>query len=376
MNQENINPHMINSLLRQISLVNKRYEETAKLTGDNFNIFEILRLTSDENTLHSRLLAELLNTRGRHGQGSVFLKLFLKKVNILDFEPEHALIQIEKYAGPVTPGYASGGRIDIAIKDRYGKEIFIENKIYAGDQPRQLYRYHKFNPKAKILYLTLDGKPATEYTLNGLDKEKYTCISYKEHISEWLEECLKEAFSLPFFRETIRQYIYAIKDLTGQSRSGKMSKEIIEKIYSEQDNVDAARSILNAFGIDFTRELVGTRFAVILEKELGFKSKNWKKNNYLQKEISQGLYIAFKPDWLTFGVIYENEADKDSLINILKDEKLDKNHFTNGAQNPGEWTSDIDGRKWLHYNFDHNKAIDIKRDYEILEKMLKITFPV
>lgn len=59
---------MIETLFKEISAICKRYEEIAKLTGENFNIFQILGLQTSEVRLHSAFLAELLNSKGLHGQ--------------------------------------------------------------------------------------------------------------------------------------------------------------------------------------------------------------------------------------------------------------------------------------------------------------------
>lgn len=69
----------INNLLQQVSIIQKKYDEIAKITGENFNIFSIMRAENDEVRTHSRIIAEFLNPKGIHNQGSVFLKLFLKK---------------------------------------------------------------------------------------------------------------------------------------------------------------------------------------------------------------------------------------------------------------------------------------------------------
>lgn len=42
------------------------------------NIFRLLGITTDEVRTHSALLADLLNPRGTHGQGSLFLATFLQ----------------------------------------------------------------------------------------------------------------------------------------------------------------------------------------------------------------------------------------------------------------------------------------------------------
>jgi hypothetical protein len=65
-------------------------------------------------------------------------------------------------------------------------------------------------------------------------------ISYKFHILEWLELCKKESVDNPILRETLTQYIVLIKQLTGQTRSKEMQKEILDTILKDVDNISAA----------------------------------------------------------------------------------------------------------------------------------------
>jgi hypothetical protein len=69
----------IGILLEQVCSVCARYDEVAKATGDNFNIFQTLKLETDEDS-HSKIIAELLNPKGSHGRESEFLELFTEIV--------------------------------------------------------------------------------------------------------------------------------------------------------------------------------------------------------------------------------------------------------------------------------------------------------
>ena len=46
----------IKNLLQQVSIIKKKYDEIAKITGENFNIFSIMRAESDEVRTHSRII--------------------------------------------------------------------------------------------------------------------------------------------------------------------------------------------------------------------------------------------------------------------------------------------------------------------------------
>src|SRR5690606_1496424 len=124
----------------------------------------------------------------------------------------------------------SGGRIDILIK--YGnKYISIENKIFAADQKNQLERYFNFNlGYNRVIYLTLDGKAASNGSCGNLKNEDYQCIRYNYHIKNWLEECLKYTTDQPILRESIKQYLIIVKKLTYQminTTDNELQKAII-----------------------------------------------------------------------------------------------------------------------------------------------------
>ncbi len=67
------------NLLSQVSSIIQQYEKVAELTGENFNVFKILKVETKEVKTHSAFIAELLNPQGSHGQGDVFLKLFVEQ---------------------------------------------------------------------------------------------------------------------------------------------------------------------------------------------------------------------------------------------------------------------------------------------------------
>lgn len=59
----------LESLLQQVSYINKMYAKLEESENSSFNIFSILRHESEEVGLHSRFLAELLNPGGSHKCG-------------------------------------------------------------------------------------------------------------------------------------------------------------------------------------------------------------------------------------------------------------------------------------------------------------------
>lgn len=148
--------HLLDSIC-QTAATYKKIEATK---GEKYNIFRVIDITSNETSVHSAFLADLLNPNGLHQMGDVFLKLFVNRFfNDADFKTENAKVEREKYIGSVTRN--TGGRLDIIITDSTGKAIIIENKIYASDQENQLIRYYNYaqnlHSRYKLFYLSLDG---------------------------------------------------------------------------------------------------------------------------------------------------------------------------------------------------------------------------
>ncbi len=226
----------IDFLLHETSTLRKAYELVGRQPGERFNIFRVLGLESDEVRTHSLFLAELLSPAGSHGMGAVFLDLFLAQFRIGDFDASVARVTAEFYIGRVSEN--EGGRIDLVVESK-GRRILIENKIFAGDQPNQLLRYHRFDRDAILYYLTLFGaKPSEESTGKGqLSDEQFSCISYESDMLNWLEACREKATRLPNVRESIAQYIELVKQLTNQNFDGKMQTDILNKIFSSPDHL-------------------------------------------------------------------------------------------------------------------------------------------
>ncbi|TRX36285.1 PDDEXK-like family protein [Flavobacterium restrictum] len=161
----------INNLLQQVTIIQKKYDEIAKITGENFNIFSVMNMEYKEVNTHSAIIGEFLNPKGSHGQGDTFLKLFVEEIRnhfgsyilLNDFEN---LVNDKICERTITSTNdwedVSGGRIDIIIEDN-NQILIIENKPGFQDQPYQLIRYNNYaktkSPKKIILlYLTLDGR--------------------------------------------------------------------------------------------------------------------------------------------------------------------------------------------------------------------------
>ena len=214
------------ALLAQAGLLRSKHEAHAAASGQNFNLFRILRQESREVRTHSAMLAELLNPKGSHGQGAVFARLFAKRLRVEGLKLEDAQVWTEA-------SFDSYGRLDILLQTRDHETcVVIENKIYAGDQPGQLERYRDYVRDlgwrySRVVYLTLHGDEPTKKSLGGLQPEDVMCMSYESDVIEWLDECIKEVARVPQIREILAHYQALLRKLTGKV-TGELTVELKE----------------------------------------------------------------------------------------------------------------------------------------------------
>jgi len=269
----------VNSLLDVVGQVQIKYDEINRITGRNYNVFDILGLSTNEVRLHSSFIAQLLSPSGKHGQGAVYLELFLNLLNDKIKSDENSNTQlslvldvkttkvfVEMHVGKQTE--EEGGRLDIICQDRDNHCLIIENKIHAPDQENQLLRYHNFDKNATLVYLNLFGDEPSQSSVGNKDHAELNLVlmSYETDITRWLELCLKESYHLPVIRETIFQYLNTIKKITNQIEIKEMDNEIVnllivnrEKISSalliEKSVKDAKKALLRKFGDELTSAL-------------------------------------------------------------------------------------------------------------------------
>lgn len=224
----------VNAILRE----EKVKKEESLRRGERFNMFQVCGVDHYE-VMHSAIIASFLDPKGSHGQMDKYLKAFLLTVN--------DQTEIETSSCSVYTEYVTkDGRIDILIEDKKGKAIIIENKVYASDQSEQLKRYDKFSKEKykegnyTIYYLTLDEHDASDDSGKGIN---YTRISYKEHILNWIGDCIKESATTPLIRETLIQYRNHIKQLTNQDMDTENREKMIE-ILTSSNNIDTTIEIL------------------------------------------------------------------------------------------------------------------------------------
>ncbi|MBF1372203.1 MAG: PD-(D/E)XK nuclease family protein [Porphyromonadaceae bacterium] len=247
-----------------ICALEQSQQEERNRKGENYNLFSILSIERYE-LKHSALIANLLDPKGSHGCGDAFLRAFFEialKERAYPFKdctlPDS---YTEYYTGPIVGD--TGGRIDILVKSSsYG--LIIENKIYAGDQDKQLTRYDNYGKETfgadgyLLVYLTLYGCDASKESTATKSAEEvgYLRLSYAEDILRWLEQCARLAYDKPLVRESLNQYIRTIKQLTYQDMNQENIEEIIDLAVDHPEVVATLSSKRDAIAQRIRKEYI------------------------------------------------------------------------------------------------------------------------
>lgn len=256
----------LQSLLQQVGIcvggLRKARNRFADRLAPDFSFFDYLQ--SDEMGL-SNCLAGLLNPRGSHGQGSVFLDSFITEcLGQSDWQAEQDCVEV------VTEKQANGQRrIDIFLQFP-NAIIGIENKPWANDQKHQLQDYANYLEKEAggrkwILVYLCDTEPIDksirpEDQKRRTDEGNFIHCTF-EKIEKWLDECSKQAKALQvrvFIEELskfVRVRVRGVCDMSDE-------KETVAIILESNQNLQSAFDVFNAFSAsksalleNFRREL-------------------------------------------------------------------------------------------------------------------------
>ncbi len=268
--------------------------------GENFNIFSILGMERLEVQTHSIFIYELLNPKGTHNQGNLFLNLFIE--NVLKSEDYKKVLDIKRE--DLT---SDKRRIDFTIETE-AYQIGIEMKIDAGDEKNQLFDYFKElnnrctnNQKVKLFYLTLNGRKASDLSTNGKLKIKqdYIPISFELEIYNWIQACIEKSASLPLVRENLVQYASIIKKITGHT--SKETTMEVAKMINNPKIAQAATEMAQNLGIVWAEKeaIFWDKLVDLISDEL---ENNWemlepeifRNKNDERKNITDAIYTHRK----------------------------------------------------------------------------------
>ena len=157
----------------------------------NLNVWEAVNLARSE-LKHCSFLRWLLDPRGSHYQGDLFLKRFIERYLPKEIPKE----ELSSCKVKSEDSYSDAGRVDISITGR-SFIIVIEAKIDTGEREEQLSDYRNISENVVIVFLTKDGRKPTTGDADS-------CITWKD-IGEICKEFVKDCKN-PWLVELVRQY--------------------------------------------------------------------------------------------------------------------------------------------------------------------------
>lgn len=263
------------------------YQRKKMQEGLDYNIFSLLEVERRELKTHEYMIYSIMNMGKERALPISFTNFFLEAMNLpKKFLSGSWSVEKEYYAG-------KEGRIDLFLKNK-GKEKFcvvVEIKIDATDQDLQLKRYENFVTKAsfddyRIIYLTLNGKEATEVSLKGVKNfDKIMNCSFGEHILKWLDRCMEICEEECVDTSYIKQYELLVKKITGEEYMENEVKELIQG----SERVKACIVIANA--LEEVKASIVTNFFDALSK----KKKTTECIPFWDAgRITKGLYALWK----------------------------------------------------------------------------------
>lgn len=332
------------TLLKKIGEIQKKQiikQTEVSRRGENFNVFNVLGLWSEEVKLHSAMLAELLNPEGSHGCGEAFLKVFIEEVLKIEINDaanvlNKAVTTTEYYIGRINDDGTEGGRIDILIDMPQASgvpSLIIEDKIYASDQSNQLLRYYNFakdkycsTDNFKILYLSLYGSSPSVSSVGENATFDYTLISYNKDILKWLEHCAAIAYDKPKVRETIIQYKHLLTQITVYYMNEK--NQIVEEIASKNEYLKNA-ILICSYQNDIIKKAISGPITKALEyiKEIA-KEKTKLEISFVSNEFYEksgkldwgfSYYITKNQKTIRLSYIFDNWGLMNLYYGIFKD---------------------------------------------------------
>lgn len=226
------------------TFINKRDEQ--KLTGKHdFNILTTVLKPTDEVQLHTRFLYALLNPKGPHYQGTLFLKTFMTTIGFDDWLDYNNITIRKEYSIVDSKKDDQQNQIDLYLTDGT-RHVIIENKLNAADQKGQIARYAQTirdkyaleYPDLLFVFLSTGRQPSTKtlqwnntvYSITPAPDNQsthrkclqtqstpislYTAIQYKKEILQWIETSQSQidhikslAFALDDYRTAITKAI-------------------------------------------------------------------------------------------------------------------------------------------------------------------------
>jgi len=312
----------------------------------DFTVFRYI--TADENGL-SRIIADLLDVKGAHGQHTLFLSSFLKLIGKETWEASaFKFIQCEQQ----TDALNSKRRIDIVVQgERW--TLAIENKPSAADQPMQITDYLDELKKRRnalnetlLIYLTPNGTRPSLFSITEQDYDaaiqsgELINLSY-HHLVTWLDGLCENntiAYRVRVFLADLRRFI-SVNILN--CREDNIVDVLLEKIFEDASTLDTTLSLIS---------LKSTIYHTLIKKMTGELTPppGWQICQTLQPDCRIGLrppeakgwYYCIEPtneryQFWYYGIKLDNDLNLTESASLAAQQlKID---FPSGARSSAWW---------------------------------------
>ena len=170
--------------------------------------------------------------------------------------------------------------------------------------------------------------------------EDFIVISYKNHILQWLELCLKETIDDPILRETIKQYAILIKKIT-HTMDNKEQKELIntmlkhyeESLFIASNFYKAKQRLTEKFRIDLY-ELLQSQLSGEYQITKGSDTSNQNSQIWIKPLETQFSHLYFGVESfsgngnfdgkLIIGVFNRNAPNRTGYADVNNNESFSK----------------------------------------------------
>ena len=318
--------------------------ETLRRRTDSYNIFQVLEIESKE-VLICRFLGDLLNPKGSHGCGVLFLKHFFQYLTpeaVPETELENAEVVLEEHTD-------KNRRIDIVI--HLSTEVYpIEVKIWTEDRDDQLHDYWEYCKKMnahKIYYLTPIGWKPSEKSVKALPRDAIKCLSFHDDIMKWLGKC--EPVDSPEVWVTVKQFKEVIDNMCKSAENWKA----IETAVFEGGNPDQQRAV---FGILEHADSIKRKFQEDFIRNHIELPNGWKFAELQDDEKKEYKYAILK-------VISEKSGNALGYICVEKNLYI---YATGNARCIDEWKDENTDFPWRYLTLTpDNKPINLRNPLDV-----------
>ena len=322
-----------NELAPRLEAARTVERELDRQLARQFNAFDYLR--PDELRL-SKMIGDLLDPKGPHGQGHVFLRLLLdrvgfdyggdlrkSRVDVELMENQHGG-DLRKSRVDVELLMENQRRLDVAVDVGGGRHcLAIENKPFAGDQKDQIKAYlgwlrENYGDRFLLIYLSPRGEAPSDYSVkltdlqdeagnpvktfrimpyhraeDGAGDDEFGPFRTGFGLADWLREC-REHCDVERLRWFLREAETFCERRFGGSAMTTGERKIIKDFLLADDRnwatACAIQGALPEIAADVRRQFLETIANRL--KGLGYKSE-W---NYSDKAW-QSWVQAYLPQW-------------------------------------------------------------------------------